>query len=1472
DLAIWSEKAGAQLILNELSTRRAEILRDLFPNARVFTENAEQINNVLPDDAVPTVVVMNPPFSATAGRVQGKRDTNVGALHVEQALKRLAKGGRLVAIVGEGMGADRSAFKDWWKKIQTSYNVRANIGISGQEYAKYGTTFDNQILVIDKTGPTTGQVVTGKVDSVDDLPQLLEAIRNDRAPITEQVATEPASIDAAETNRLDAGAANATGGGAADAVGAGGKSTVRSPGVGGRGNGQRASDLGQPDSQSGAGQPGATDATADANGQRGRVPGRPGQSGTGRGGGDAAGGTDLGTAGAAGDSASGLTVGATEREKASGEITDAVFENYQPQRLKIPGAKAHPGKLVQSSAMSAVEPPAPTYTPNLPAEVIKDGLLSLAQLEAIVYAGQAHSETLPNGERRGFFIGDGTGVGKGREISGIILDNLRQGRKKAVWISFSEGLINDAMRDFSGVGGNEKLIFWQGKTKPSLPITAKDGILFSSYSTLKSAEKKQANDQGQKQGRSRLDQIVEWLGPDFDGVIAFDEAHKMGNVIQVKGKRGMKKPSQQAIAGVNLQRALPKARIVYVSATGATEVSNLGYASRLGLWGEGTAFADVKTFIGNVAEGGVAAMELISRDMKALGMYIARSLSFDGVTYERLEHQLTPLQTDMYDTLARAWQGVLKNVNAALEITDGAKNGNAKSAAMAGFWGAHQRFFNQVITALQTPTVIEDMQKQIAAGNAVVVQLTNTNEATQEREVAKAQADGVDLEELDFTPRQTLIEYVTNSFPVQAYQQSTDADGNTIYVPVMDAAGNPVFDKDAIALREKLLSDLQNIRVPGNPIDEIIQAFGSAKVAEVTGRKRRFVQTRDEDGNLKVTEEKRGKHAAQNDAAAFQGDTRDVLIFSEAGGTGFSFHADNTAKNQRRRIHYILQPGWRADTAVQGFGRTHRTNQASEPAYMLPTTNLKAQKRFVSSIARRLDQLGALTRGQRQATSQGLFTASDNLESKYAEDALEVFFSDLYRGATSLNFHEVKDAMGLDNLIDKKTGGFNTSNVPEIPQFLNRLLSLESAQQDAVFGEFEKRLDEVVEFAIQNGVYDNGLQTLNAQSIKKVRDEVALTDQRTGAQTRFVEVDVTNPVKYRTWAKAKEWAADYGSQFAGWFKSPSGRVFGMADLGERVNSKGETAQRGVLIDIQDGSRRYIDNAHEIKLGYHYVTVSGRAQRKELASKLPEDAAKVEWDKQVAASPKTRTDRTPMIVGVVLPIWDRVKGHPRIVRLQTDEGERMIGRLLSAKDVPQTLKNLGIGSTASKLAAGEVMNRINAGDRAILANQWEISKAMVSGENRIEIKPVGFFRPGDVAVLRDQGAFLETISWRERAFIPTGDEGKAVLARIMASKPVVDLLSGKADNDADLASRSDEDSRGQIGTGQSVAAVRAEIAAKIGRTKLDQLERMGLVNIHETASTLPERGQRYPDVTGWFDGKVIHLVAGNMEAGKAAGIF
>lgn len=1361
DLAIWPEIAGVEIILNELSPRRQNILSSLFPKSILFKENAEQLDNVLPADLSPSVIVMNPPFSSTAGRVQGQRDSFNGARHIEQGLRRLQTNGRLVTISGQAMSDSRPDFREWWKDIKAKYNVRANVSISGREYSKYGTTYDNQIIVIDKNGPTLEPVLTGYVETVADLPKILEGIKNER-PNIEPIINKP-TVNG-DSKGKQGSVRSTIGISRPDSD----KPVVTTEPVGDRRD-RGASTI----SSEATGRPTIGNVVDDGIGTGGGVSDRT-FSISGR-----SGGTDLGGDSSVDEGKTATLVSVEYVSDVKPEFTESVFANYTPQRLKIPGAKSHPGKLVQSAAMAAVEPPPPTYKPALPSNIIDDGLLSLAQLETIVYAGQAHEQLLSSGSRKGYFIGDGTGVGKGREISGIILDNMSQGRKKAVWVSYNEGLIEDAKRDFSGIGGDPNKIFFQGKTKAGAEISQKEGILFTTYSTLRGGERRQANDQGQKIGKTRVQQLIDWLGDDFDGVVAFDEAHSMANAIAIKGKRGISKPSQQALAGINLQHELPNARVLYVSATGATEITNLRYADRLGLWGEGTAFADVNSFIRDVSKGGISSMELVSRDMKAMGMYISRSLSFDGVTYERLEHQLSDLQRDIYNELAGAWQVVLNNVEEALAITQAGSNGHAKSAALSQFWGAHQRFFNQIITAMQTPTVIDDIRRQLDNGNAAVVQLVNTNEATQERIVAEAIANNTALEDLDFTPRQMLVDYVRNGFPVAAFESTKDYNGNTVYVPVLDSDGNPVLDREAILLRDNLLETLHEIRVPENPLDSIINAFGPERVAEVTGRGRRFVQLRDDDGNIKIVEQKRGKSTSLADAESFQDNKKDILIFSEAGGTGYSFHADNTCANQRKRIHYILQPGWQASKAVQGFGRTHRTNEASEPHYVLPTTNLKAQKRFVSSIARRLDQLGALTRGQRDASSQGLFTASDNLESYHATVALHNFFRDLYLEKTPLSFLDVSTQMGL-NLFDEN-GSFSESKIPNIPQFLNRLLSLKTDMQNEVFNEFEDRLIEAVEYSKQHGLYDEGLQTLKALSIKKTRDDIVFEDKNTAAQTRYVELDVTNDIKYKSWEDIQQFAesnskpGNLSGFFVSEYGSNKGDVFYLRDIGERLDSEGATVRRGAIYPIRDGDHKYIDNTDEISKGDGFRNVSGKYQRVTLSRNIGIKEAEVIWNEQIEGSPKTYTKKERMIVGAILPIWDRVEGSETIKRCQTDDGEQLLGRMLGPKAAKNTLKNLGTDSGLSKLSSNDLFNSVKNGGKAILSNGWEISLSKVNYEDRIEVKGRIGLTNAEKNLLKEQGAFIERISWSERAFIPTGDNGPAIFERIIASKPVVDLI-------------------------------------------------------------------------------------------------
>jgi hypothetical protein len=64
-LAIWAKIRGASLILNEIAPKRRKILEALFPHTPIFDFNGEQIDDYLDGTLRPSVVLMNPPFSAS---------------------------------------------------------------------------------------------------------------------------------------------------------------------------------------------------------------------------------------------------------------------------------------------------------------------------------------------------------------------------------------------------------------------------------------------------------------------------------------------------------------------------------------------------------------------------------------------------------------------------------------------------------------------------------------------------------------------------------------------------------------------------------------------------------------------------------------------------------------------------------------------------------------------------------------------------------------------------------------------------------------------------------------------------------------------------------------------------------------------------------------------------------------------------------------------------------------------------------------------------------------------------------------------------------------------------------------------------------------------------------------------------------------------------------------------------------------
>lgn len=1338
-IATFAKKSGAKVIVNELDPRRMAILKNM-PFDDFYSEDAEQINNILGGDIEPSVVVMNPPFSSSTTR--NMKGAKIGAKHIEEALKMLKTDGRLVAITGKTMADDAPAFRNWWNDIKKKYNVVANIGISGKNFNKYGTNFGIQMMVIDNNGATKN-TITDYVEDLHDLQSILGGIRNER-PILDYSANEQRATTTTRKEIATTRTKGSVGGGTVSDTSSGidteqssnkGRvpkrrdvetKVLRNDGSGGNTVNQRADKPNELDDErrlDGRRKPRGNDELQDTGGtDKSDSVEHSVQSGYG------------GNEKNGGLRQNGVGVQRLKKK----ELTDNVFEEYKVAPLKVKNAKPHPAKLSESAAMSAVKAPDITYKPHIDQKLIDEGTLSSAQLEVVSRAGQCHSQTLPNGETRGFFCGDGTGVGKGRTVAGIILDNFNQGRKKAVWISKGHDLLKDTLDYTKDVfGRNDMVVEFNGGKKADSSLKSDDTILYLTYNKLS---------QGWNKENSNFEKIVSWLGQDFDGVIAFDEAHMMSNAGGKVTNRGKAKPSETALAGIELQKLLPKAKVIYMSATGATEVENLQYATRLGLWGEGTAFPNEKEFISQIKGGGISAMEMLAQDLKMEGVYLSRNISYEDVTYDKLTHKLTKEQKKMYNTVAKAWQIVFQNLNEALKETHQSSDGTARGQVYGKFWSSNQRFFNQILVSMQTPSVIKDIEKQLAKGKSCIIQLTSTNEAQGKRELARLYEEGLTLDDYDVSPKQMLMEYVEKSFPVQQYEEYKDEKGNVKSKPVYNSKGEPVLNREAVRKRDTLLDQLGSMKAPSSPIDMIINAFGTDLVAENTGRSSRVINV---DG--KNVQQRLSNNTRSADVEAFQNGKKRIMIFSEAGGTGKSYHASKAVKNQQQRVHYLLEAGWKASTAVQGFGRSHRSNQVSAPIFKLVTTDLKGQSRFISTIAKRLAQLGSLTKGQRQAGSQGMFSEDDNLENAFSATVLKSYITALAKGGINdiTNGKEIISKLGLNVYSSDGSINQNSDDLTSINKFLNRILSLEYDEQNEVFDEFDSQLKMAMAEAEQNGTLDKGMENYKADKVSVKETKTVHTDKLSGAETLYYSLVADKKIKKNEFSDIQS----DSPRFKGFYQNKAnGGVRAITQIANKTDSNGNVVSRFKAEGQEYGKTVYLSEQQ----------VSQRW------NKIDNETAKALWNKRLEEMPEYRQENVHLISGAVLPVWDKLpETNIKVYRILTDNGDVLIGRVIPENAIDSILRRLGANRTKGKVDVSSVMNSIKNGDVVYLENGWSLKQRKVANEQRIELIGPRF---ENYEFIKKLGVFSERISYQTRFFIPTKTNTENIIKELMQYSP------------------------------------------------------------------------------------------------------
>lgn len=1033
-----------------------------------------------------------------------------------------------------------------------------------------------------------------------------------------------------------------------------------------------------------------------------------------------------------------------------------IYIPYRPSRIKFEAAGEHPTALVESLAMASIAMPLPTYTPNLPERIVSERLLSDAQLESLIYANTQWSLDLPgrfrqpeNGitlvldpegqaYRKGFFLGDGTGAGKGRQVASCIMDQWLNGRRRAIFVSKNMTLIEDFRRDWADLGGLPSDVIPISNWKIDQPITTPEAIIFVPYPTLRSSNDK----------ASRLRQVTEWAKEDFEGVIVFDEAHEMGGVVGKQTTHGKTSGSQQGNAGVALQNALPRARVIYASATGASDVANLGYAVRLGLWGPGTSFDSREAFITAIRDGGIAAMELVARELKSLGQYTARSLSFAGVEYDVLKHQLTPEQIEIYNTYSGAWTIINNNIQAALEATGvvddiqgNTLNSAAKASALSRFESTRQRFFGQLLLSLKLPTMITDMEQKLAQGLSCVVQIVTTAEAILNRRLGRMSPEEAADTDISLSPLEYVVDYLTRAFPTTQMVEYINEAGEKSSMPLYDSEGRPIHNPAALRMREDLLETICSLPPIPSAIDAILDHFGTDAVAEITGRSRRLIRH----PNGTQTIQSRSPTANIAETEAFQNGRKRILVFSDAGGTGRSYHASLNAKNKQRRAHYLAEPGWRSDRAIQGLGRTHRTHQASAPLFILVTTDVRGELRFTSTIARRLDALGALTRGQRQTGGQNLFDPADNLETTYAKNALHAWYQLLVDG--KLRSTTLLDFEKMSGLQITEEDGTIAEDLPPITRWLNRILALKIDTQNAIFDEFMALVEARIHAAREAGTLDLGVETIPVANFEVVEDVILRTDQTSGAHTHLQCVKIARRKRPVSLTRASEIIDTHSAQLVR--NTKSNRVAIRLRQAPYLTDQGDFITRSTLM-------------HPLR-NQHLTDAKIEASNwKPVSRDVFDKLWQAEYDEHVN---QIDEELIYLATGLLLPIWNDLPiDFVNVARIAAEDGTTLLGRLIHATEVTNLLKKFGKDAAQPKLSGSQIIAQIERGSPVTLPgrNDLTLKRSLVNGSQRYEVST---YPHTLLPALKNLGCYTEIIAYRSRVFFDPAKADEIVRAII-----------------------------------------------------------------------------------------------------------
>jgi len=185
-------------------------------------------------------------------------------------------------------------------------------------------------------------------------------------------------------------------------------------------------------------------------------------------------------------------------------------------------------------------------------------------------------------------------------------------------------------------------------------------------------------------------------------------------------------------------------------------------------------------------------------------------------------------------------------------------------------------------------------------------------------------------------------------------------------------------------------------------------------VAEVTGRSRRIVRKAGSGGLDRLAVEARAGSANLAEAQAFMDDEKRILVFSDAGGTGRSYHADLNSEEPPPARPLPAGSGLEGRHRHPGPRRSKPHQPGTAAAVPADRHGRQGEKRFFPPSRAASTRSAPSPRASVKTGGQGLFRADDNLESVYGRAALRQLYVLLYSGKVDgCSFQAFEDANRL---------------------------------------------------------------------------------------------------------------------------------------------------------------------------------------------------------------------------------------------------------------------------------------------------------------------------------------------------------------------------------------------------------------------------------------------------------------------------